>query len=449
MLVHVLGAGEEQAASPLLSGYPCAAYSKERNALAFRLHRKAVQASECEGIPLQFVLVHMFDGVNDNVNGGGSAGAIPLAARVSASRPSAHQALSLHRGLRRSQVSTNSDNDERTCPSCLRSVPPGGKFCPHCGARAEDVADDDTGAEPVEVRWLFEELPGRDVGYCVFRGALVLASVGVAAFLVSRFISAPSAASGLGAVLGIGLVGAHWIAAIEVAYGSDEGHRRLGPGDVIRELPLSAALVGLPICLMWSLVAPLVPAHRYVLGSKAAILLTWTPMVASMLLAGFACAHYVRTKRWRLILSAHEFVRTLGRCGVGSLAVILSAFVGLVLWLPLAVAAAAYAGWWFWRAEGGLAEAQASGMWGMAQAIGSRLSARVFQHWASAESERVEFAGRALGLGFAVFETLVAALLGLPYCMVIVVGRLAALACAGRKIKFWPEESADDLCAAA
>ena len=340
------------------------------------------------------------------------------------------------------KVASNVIDLERTCPACSQHVPPTGNFCTHCGASLDAV--DAQEPEAIPLRSLFEELPGREITPCLLRGALVISSVAAAVFLVSRFLAANGSAwgTGLGAGLAIALVASHWLAAMQVAYSRREDRPWPAVADVIHQMPIAAALVAAPLSLAWGVVGPLAPAHRYMLGRGPAALLTWAPMGACMLLTAFACAHYVRVQTWRGVLSGRAFLETVARCGIGSLAVVLCVAVGVVAWLPAAAVAAAYAGSVFWRDEGAIADHEpAGGVRGVAEAVATRLSAYMFRRWADdAESDHIARKGRAAGLALTVMAAFAASAVVLPYCLVVVVGRLAAAACSGHRIRFWPDE---------
>jgi len=351
------------------------------------------------------------------------------------------QPLSTSRGP--PDVSTNILTLNRVCPCCDESVPPQGTFCSHCGERL--VHEPAPEQVVVPLAELFDKLPGEQVAPSLARGAAIIVSAAVALFLVDRFLAAQGAqwGLGLGAGLAIATLAAQWLAAMQVAYARHDDHPWHDLRDVFHEMPSAAALVALPLCLAWGVVGPLEPAHRYMLGSRAAIALTWTPMAACAMLSAFACAHYVRVQNWRGVLSARELVQTLTQCGIGSLAVVLCVGLGMVLWVPLALAAGVYAARLFWHDEGAVEQHEHAGdVRGVAQVVAMHMSARTFRQWA--EGDDKEPRGR-VGVAAVTFVAAAgAALLVLPYCLVVVVGRLAATACSGCKIRFWPRAADEE-----
>ena len=332
-------------------------------------------------------------------------------------------------------------NPDAQCPNCEAPLQAKSAFCARCGAKLDVPTAQQADCSSVSAVALIEDLPKLTEAQYLWRGLLILVSVIASWALTSRFV-----ATGLGewrigiaAAIALSFVSAELFAAMRVtARGSD---RRAWPAwpDVCQALPVSVLLVALPLGLTLLFIKPLFPAHRSVLGLRAAIVLSGLPLCMCLVFSAFALAYFAASDNWRQALTRAGLWETVARCGIAEIAVGLVAFIAIVCFLPLVVANAVYACWRFMGNEGAVAEHEhGGGPLGLGQAIALWSSRSAFERWVTSQDEdAVGPVAHLRGLLVTFTLALPATLLALPYCYVVVLGRLAGCACMGRKIRFW------------
>ena len=331
------------------------------------------------------------------------------------------------------------------CPDCKAPRQAKSAFCTRCGGKLDVAPEQQADCPVVTLTAFVEDLPDLCQIQYLCRGLLILLSVMASAALTFRFVVTGLGEwrVGVGAAIALSFVAAEFFAAMRVT--TRESERRAWPtwADVCQALPVSVLLVVLPLGLTLLFIRPLFPAHCSVLGLRAAIVLSWIPLCMCLVFSAFVLAYFATAGNWRQVLTKTGLWETIARCGIAEIAVALVAFEAIVCFLPLVVANAVYACWRFMENEGAVADQEhAGGPLGLGEAIALWSSRSAFQRWVTSQDEDAANAATPLrGILTTFTLALPASLLALPYCYVVVLGRLAGGACMGRKIRFWAPSS--------